>query len=392
MNNNEINKMIRNKLTIFILLMIVFRSFSQIDTSKNQINTFTDYIGFYQRFISPIKGSTCPMYPSCSNYGLQAFRTKKPFIAFAFSADRLLRCGHEHKFYDLTLQKNGFKLIDVVDSALLDKNIIYSKEKIYYAFSDTVYPKSGSLEFIKYLINNHYYSCALLEISRLIYSKQNVNEVELYTNYIICLRALNMNEKALFEYDVYFPNEIKNNSTILTEIGNVWLELENYTKANEYFEKAKANSKDLTLIEHTNMLCAYTFAKQFNWDKSNFYFNKIPTSSNYYHIAQKNLQILEEVKNQKIKNPFIAGVLGIIPGAGYLYASHKQTAIASFVVNSLLMYATYSNIEKKNYGMVTLVGVFSLSFYIGNISGSVRSAKRYNQSIRMHYLNKIQKD
>jgi hypothetical protein len=63
---------------------------------------------------------------------------------------------------------------------------------------------------------------------------------------------------------------------------------------------------------------------------------------------------------------------------------------AQFFVNSLLAYATYTNFKTKNYGMGILTGVFNLSFYIGNIYGGVRSAKRYNENNMKTIINKLE--
>ena len=70
--------------------------------------------------------------------------------------------------------------------------------------------------------------------------------------------------------------------------------------------------------------------------------------------------------------------MSIIPGAGYYYTGYKQTALSSLLLNGLLAYATTSNIKNKNTGMAILTGVFNLSFYISNIQGAFRSAKKYN--------------
>ena len=51
-------------------------------------------IRFYQRFISPLKGRpTCRFTPSCSAYGLEAFRKRGFFVGFFLTAWRILRCN-----------------------------------------------------------------------------------------------------------------------------------------------------------------------------------------------------------------------------------------------------------------------------------------------------------
>ncbi|MBQ7398494.1 MAG: membrane protein insertion efficiency factor YidD [Clostridia bacterium] len=51
-------------------------------------------IRFYQRFISPLKGRpTCRFTPSCSAYGLEAFRKRGFFVGAFLTVRRILRCN-----------------------------------------------------------------------------------------------------------------------------------------------------------------------------------------------------------------------------------------------------------------------------------------------------------
>lgn len=379
-------KFLINNILLLAIIAISLEGLAQ-GTDKNI--SFADYLSIYQKFISPIKGSHCPMYPSCSEYGMLAFKTQNPLTAFTMTAERLMRCGHEHKFYDITLQDNGFRLIDFPDSLLFDEGIVYSDNKSFYAFSDTVYPKNQSLEFIKYLINQQFFQQALLEISRSLYSGNNEHKVELYTNYLICLRALEMQEKGIFEFENIFPKTVKHNSNLLTEVANLWLDLANYSKANEYYQLALSNTNDFENKNALLLRSAYTQLKQQNLNLAIENYRQIPKNSFQYQNAQSNILAIEQLRSIKIKKPAIAGLLSIIPGLGYLYASHKQTALSAFIINSVLMYGTYSSIKKENYGMAALSGIFSFSFYIGNISGSVKSTNRYNKVQTENYLDKI---
>jgi len=126
---------------------------------------------------------------------------------------------------------------------------------------------------------------------------------------------------------------------------------------------------------------ALTFINENNFSKANDYLKKIPPKSPYYYNSQKAILALSNHRSVRYKNPMTAGICSIIPGLGYLYSGHKSSALSSFLVNGLLSYAVQSNIKSENYGMASLVGIFSLSFYVGNITGSIKSAKRYNNQI-----------
>lgn len=78
-------------------------------------------VRFFQKFISPVDGPRCPMYPTCSAYSLQALHKHGPFLGTLLTVDRLYREGdpHEHgqplnkwgriRFYD-PLKQNTFWL------------------------------------------------------------------------------------------------------------------------------------------------------------------------------------------------------------------------------------------------------------------------------------------
>ena len=47
----------------------------------------------YQKYISPIKGTKCPYFPSCSNYGLEAVEKYGFFKGGIMAAWRIMRCN-----------------------------------------------------------------------------------------------------------------------------------------------------------------------------------------------------------------------------------------------------------------------------------------------------------
>ena len=57
-------------------------------------------IHFYQDYLGKIKGSYCPMYPSCSEYGRIAI-SKYNFKGILMTIDRLNRCSHDLENYNL---------------------------------------------------------------------------------------------------------------------------------------------------------------------------------------------------------------------------------------------------------------------------------------------------
>ncbi|MDD2723269.1 MAG: membrane protein insertion efficiency factor YidD [Methylovulum sp.] len=72
---------------------------------------FIAIIKFYRYFISPLLGSNCRFYPSCSQYSLEAFQRHGAAIGCYLTLKRLLKC---HPFHE-----GG---IDPVPDKLRNKN------------------------------------------------------------------------------------------------------------------------------------------------------------------------------------------------------------------------------------------------------------------------------
>ncbi|MDE6619503.1 MAG: membrane protein insertion efficiency factor YidD [Lachnospiraceae bacterium] len=48
---------------------------------------------FYQKYLSPLKSTKCPYFPSCSQYGLEAVRQYGALKGGLLSVWRILRCN-----------------------------------------------------------------------------------------------------------------------------------------------------------------------------------------------------------------------------------------------------------------------------------------------------------
>lgn len=70
---------------------------------------FTGLMSIYKRLISPVSGKHCPMYPSCSVYGRDAVARKGVLVGVLMAFDRLHRCGHDLRFYEVVFS-DGIQL------------------------------------------------------------------------------------------------------------------------------------------------------------------------------------------------------------------------------------------------------------------------------------------
>jgi len=64
-------------------------------TAEKQENFVLYPIKFYRNTISRADGNRCPMYPSCSQYCIEAFKKHGSFLGWIMCSDRLMRCGRD---------------------------------------------------------------------------------------------------------------------------------------------------------------------------------------------------------------------------------------------------------------------------------------------------------
>ncbi|TXC77150.1 membrane protein insertion efficiency factor YidD [Metabacillus litoralis] len=57
---------------------------------------FIALIRFYQKFISPITPPTCRFYPTCSHYGLEAFKRFGVWKGLYLTIFRIMKCHPFH--------------------------------------------------------------------------------------------------------------------------------------------------------------------------------------------------------------------------------------------------------------------------------------------------------
>lgn len=53
-------------------------------------------IGFYQKYLSPLKGPTCRFYPSCSQYSKESLERHGLVRGLWHTVSRLLKCHPFH--------------------------------------------------------------------------------------------------------------------------------------------------------------------------------------------------------------------------------------------------------------------------------------------------------
>jgi len=118
-------------------------------------------------------------------------------------------------------------------------------------------------------------------------------------------------------------------------------------------------------------------------------FDKIsPKNRDIYRLKRLSEEINKK-KFLKTKNPTVAGLLAVIPGAGHLYCERYQDAVIAFLLNGAMICAACEAFDDGSEFLGGLITFFELGLYSGNIYSAVSSAHKYNRRKKRTFLQKL---
>ncbi len=113
------------------------------------------------------------------------------------------------------------------------------------------------------------------------------------------------------------------------------------------------------------------------------YENKFPSNEQLSIFDNSDRLFINELVIKKKypdhKSPTVAGILSIIPGLGKLYTKDYSDGLTSLLITGIFSFLGYENFNNSHQFRGYLFSLTALGFYLGNIYGSIISAKRYNQ-------------
>lgn len=377
---------------ILWLISVLISAFSLYGQNPSQSGAAIDYLNVYQKYISPIKHTNCRMYPSCSAYAKMVFSSHAFPMAMVLTSDRLIRCGHDLELYQKTHIGEFTRAVDYPDGMEIPDGIVIREPS---NISAERYPIKDSTDyriaFVHHLINEGNYYGALTEIERLqfysydIYSKIPV----LYVDKLKCYEGLRDYSKAILTYHSY-PEWIKSDyKTVYTYSHLLDLSGDMQGAIREYEHAA-------TLLPDGESVCPYgelavLYMRNKNLSSARESIEKKYSIDGRFDAYKASRQVIEDACNAHYKNARLAMALSVIPGGGYFYTESIASGFTALILNALLTYATYTSFKSGNYGIGTIVGALNLSFYVGNMVGAGRNARRYNDSIDRKSVDKLRK-
>ncbi len=88
---------------------------------------------------------------------------------------------------------------------------------------------------------------------------------------------------------------------------------------------------------------------------------------------------IDRYAGRRDKKPWVGGVLGIVPGLGYVYSGEYANAARSLILNSLFIWGMAETAEDDEWGVFAVLTFAEFTWYSGSIYGGIDSAQRHNQ-------------
>ncbi len=160
-------------------------------------------------------------------------------------------------------------------------------------------------------------------------------------------------------------------------------------------------TEDINVIDQVNYEIGWYYLEgpwfESTFEKARQYFLSISRQNREKYELDNIIARLEQARpgdkgGIPQKNPTAAGLLSVIPGAGFLYCERYQDAFIAFLLNSGLILAAYEAFDNGNEALGGVITFFEFGFYAGNIYGAMGSAHKYNKTKIRQFIEKLNKD
>ena len=92
------------------------------------------------------------------------------------------------------------------------------------------------------------------------------------------------------------------------------------------------------------------------------------------------------------KSPFLAGVLGIVPGLGHFYVGRYKDGLVSVGVSGLFGWGAGSAFRHGAKGAGVVLGLLGVNFYAGGLFGGVNWAHRVNREKAQREIDALRRE
>ncbi|MBW1776146.1 MAG: tetratricopeptide repeat protein [Deltaproteobacteria bacterium] len=202
-----------------------------------------------------------------------------------------------------------------------------------------------------------------------------------------------------------YLNAVQAFQTLIDHFGETPLGIKSHFQISESYWKLKDPGRALiplfnliALIDDPSVKdsayyrAGWIYLETAQWNKARAAFENIgPNGRESLGIAPL-LTRMETRRELERKDPATAGVLAVVPGAGYLYCGRYRDALTAFIVNGLFAWAAVEAFDNDSPALGSLISAMEFGFYSGSIFGSVASARKFNENRIQRFIDTLKKE
>lgn len=254
------------------------------------------------------------------------------------------------------------------------------------------YSPENVRKFADYLYEQGDYLRAVGEYQRYLFYRPQESEAINY-RIAVCYRFGGKSAQAIQSFQTLLRTypEGQYTSRIYYQIGATYFLMDRYDQSARFLSDALPRITDGQQHAEAEQLIGLSYLRQKRWSEAGEIFKglqgadiiRVREKAAVYNIYAENGEKLPT------RSPFFAGLLStVVPGAGRLYTGRLADALNTLFTVGLTGWQAYDGFRRdglasvKGWTLGTLCGVF----YVGNIYGSVISARVYNRHVTDEFL------
>lgn len=258
--------------------------------------------------------------------------------------------------------------------------IIYSTN----VFSQDLYNFENTKKFAEYLAKSGQYDLATREFERLTFMSPENDTLK--TSLLSMYRRSGKYDEALLRGKQLYPELTTMSAASAVEYGRTLLLKSEYKSAKSFWDSnLKLSAADKTILSATSDIL------QDNYKSANDILQSIKPEE--HRLATNYKDLAEQAMGIKRKSPAVAGIMSaIIPGTGRMYVKDWKDGIVSLFFVGTMAFQSVRGFNKSGVKSTRgwIYGGIGFGFYLGNIYGSVVSAKGYNKKSHLGIRTKIE--
>ncbi|MDD9972368.1 MAG: tetratricopeptide repeat protein [Candidatus Poribacteria bacterium] len=209
----------------------------------------------------------------------------------------------------------------------------------------------------------------------------------------VCYRFAGQAEQAIQGFETLLKTHPEGQfaSRAYYQIGATYFLTDQFEQSVQFLRGALPRIADTRQHAEAEQLIGLSYLMQKQWSEAGEVFEGLQKSgmlmvsekAKVYH------KYAEAGARLPTRSPFLAGVLStIVPGAGRFYTGRIGDALNSLFVVGITGWQAYDGFRRDGISSVKgwTIGTLSGIFYVGNIYGSVISARVYNHNVADEFL------